>query len=57
MAIIKATRPPVISFHFGLPDLAFVDEIRTLNLLIASSAATVAEALWLDRNGADVIIA
>ena len=57
MAIIKATRPPVISFHFGLPDLAFVDEIRTLNLLIASSATTVAEAVWLDRNGADVIIA
>ena len=54
---IEPYRPPVLSFHFGLPDQALVKRIKSWGSMILSSATTVAEATWLAANGADVIIA
>jgi nitronate monooxygenase len=56
-AVIEDTRPEVVSFHFGLPDAAFLDRIRAAGCRIMSSATTVKEALWLETRGVDVVIA
>ena len=50
-------RPPVVSFHFGLPSPELLDIVRRWRPKILSSATTVDEARWLEAHGADVIIA
>ncbi len=49
--------PKVISFHFGLPPADLVQKLKDNGSVILSSATTVAEAKWLEANGADAIIA
>jgi len=55
--IIEAYAPRVISFHFGLPSHDLVNRVKSWGTTILSSATTVEEALWLEANGADFIIA
>jgi nitronate monooxygenase len=55
--ILEAFRPPVISFHFGLPDDALLARAKALGAKVISSATTVDEALWLEARGVDAIIA
>lgn len=55
--VIEAFRPPVISFHFGLPDEALLACVRSWGAKVLSSATTVAEARWLADRGVDAIIA
>ncbi len=50
-------RPPVVSFHFGLPDEALLARVRGWGARVMSSATTVEEARWLEARGVDVIIA
>lgn len=54
---IEAFKPPVISFHFGLPSEALVQQIKSWGTVIISSATTLAEARYLEKNGADIVIA
>src|SRR5579864_4109483 len=56
-AVLSEFKPPVVSFHFGLPSPALVARVKAWGAKVMSSATTVAEALWLEANGADVIIA
>lgn len=56
-SLIEETRPAVVSFHMGMPELHFVDRIRAAGCLIMSSATTVEEAKCLDALGTDIIIA
>jgi nitronate monooxygenase len=56
-AVLAEFRPPVVSFHFGLPAPALLARVKAWGAKVMSSATTVAEALWLEANGADVIIA
>lgn len=55
--LVTELRPPVVSFHFGLPEPAMVRRIKEAGCIILSSATTVAEARSLEARGADVIIA
>jgi nitronate monooxygenase len=55
--ILAAYRPAVVSFHFGLPSPDLLARVRSWGAKVLSSATTVAEALWLERHGADAIIA
>ena len=57
LALVLELRPRVVSFHFGLPDASAVQQVKEAGCIIVSSATTVAEARWLEANGADVIIA
>jgi nitronate monooxygenase len=50
-------KPPVVSFHFGLPSKALIDRVRQWRPTIISSATTVDEARWLEAQGVDAIIA
>lgn len=49
--------PPVVSFHFGLPSTELLERVRGWGAKILSSATTVEEALWLEAQGVDAIIA
>lgn len=55
--IIEPYAPPVISFHFGLPSAALVNRVKGWGTIILSSATTLEEGLWLQQNGADLVIA
>lgn len=57
LEVIRPYRPPIVSFHFGLPNPAWVDEIKAWGGMIWSSATTVEEADWLAGRGADAVIA
>src|SRR5262245_4041584 len=50
-------KPSVISFHFGLPSKELLMRVRSTGARIISSATTVEEARWLERNGCDAVIA
>ncbi len=55
--VIEEFRPPIVSFHFGLPAAPLVSRVKDTGAKILASATTVEEARWLEANGADVIIA
>jgi len=55
--VLLEFRPPVVSFHFGLPAVPLLDRVRAYGAKIISSATTVEEALWLESQGVDAIIA
>lgn len=55
--LIRPFRPPVVSFHFGLPQPALLAAVKSWGATVLSSATTVDEALWLQEHGADVVIA
>jgi nitronate monooxygenase len=55
--LIEPFKPPVLSFHFGLPGPQLLDKARAWGAKIISSATTVREALWLQERGVDAVIA
>jgi nitronate monooxygenase len=55
--LLSQFKPAVVSFHFGLPSPELLQRVRSWGAKVLSSATTVAEARWLEANGADVIIA
>lgn len=56
-ALVEELRPPVVSFHFGLPAAPLVERVRRSGAVVLSSATTVAEARWLAERGVDAVIA
>jgi nitronate monooxygenase len=54
---IEPWRPPVLSFHFGLPAPDLLARVKAWGAVVLSSATTVTEARWLQAHGADAIIA
>ena len=55
--VLEAFKPPVVSFHFGLPHIDLVKRIKGWGTKILSSATTVDEARWLEAHGVDAVIA
>jgi nitronate monooxygenase len=55
--VLSEFKPPVVSFHFGLPAPDLLARIRTWGTKILSSATTVEEARWLEAKGVDAVIA
>lgn len=55
--VLAQFKPPIVSFHFGLPDEALVARVRAWGARVWCSATTVAEARWLEARGVDAIIA
>jgi nitronate monooxygenase len=50
-------RPPVVSFHFGLPSAEAMAAIRHTGARILASATTVTEAMHLEEHGVDAVVA
>ena len=57
VALLAEFRPPVVSFHFGLPTSELLKKVKAWGAVVMSSATTVEEARWLEAHGADVVIA
>src|SRR6187397_3299350 len=55
--ILAGFKPPIVSFHFGLPSPELIDRVRAWGAKILSSATTVEEARWLEAHGVDAVIA
>ena len=55
--LLEQFKPPVVSFHFGLPAPALLARVKALGATILANATTVNEALWLQAHGADAVIA
>src|SRR3981189_1760418 len=55
--LVEELKPEVVSFHFGLPDPALLRRVKAAGCIVISSATIVREAVWLEENGADAIIA
>jgi nitronate monooxygenase len=55
--LVEELKPEVVSFHFGLPDQVLLKRVKAAGCLVMGSATIVKEAIWLEENGADVIIA
>ena len=51
--VLASFKPPIVSFHFGLPSKELLDRVRAWRPIILSSATTVDEARWLEANGAE----
>ena len=55
--VLEVFKPAVVSFHFGLPAADLLARVRSWGSKIISSATTVEEALWLESQGVDAVIA
>ena len=54
---IEEFKPPVVSFHFGLPADDLLQRVRKWGATVLSSATTMDEARWLEARGVDAIVA
>ncbi len=57
LSLVEEFRPEVVSFHFGLPRPDLLTRVKDAGARVISSATTVEEARWLEREGCDAIIA
>ncbi len=55
--VLEEFKPPVVSFHFGLPSDALMQRVKSWGSTILSSATTVDEARYLEAHGVDAVIA
>jgi len=55
--VIEDLKPQVVSFHFGLPAADLFRRVKSAGCRVISSATTVAEAIWLEQQGVDAVIA
>jgi nitronate monooxygenase len=55
--VLEPYKPAVVSFHFGLPDKALVQRVKSWGSKVIASATTVDEAMWLEEHGVDAVIA
>ncbi|WP_051227675.1 NAD(P)H-dependent flavin oxidoreductase [Oceanospirillum beijerinckii] len=55
--VLHKYKPRVVSFHFGLPKDSLLQSVKQMGAKVLSSATTVEEAVWLEQNGVDAIIA
>jgi nitronate monooxygenase len=56
-AMVDELKPPVVSFHFGLPPDPLLRHVKASGAAILATATTVEEARWLERQGVDAIVA
>ena len=54
--LLEEFKPPVVSFHFGLPFESLMLRVKALGATVLSSATTVAEPRCPEDRGVDMII-
>ena len=55
--VLETFKPAVVSFHFGLPAPDLLARVKSWGSSIMASATTLEEAVWLQAQGANAIIA
>jgi nitronate monooxygenase len=56
-AVVEELKPEVVSFYFGLPESTLLARVKAAACRVIASATTAAEAAFLERHGADAIVA
>lgn len=56
-AVVEDLEPDVVSFHFGLPEPALLQRVKSARAVVIGNATTIDEAVWLEQRGVDAIIA
>ncbi|MBS0408609.1 MAG: nitronate monooxygenase [Proteobacteria bacterium] len=57
LALFLETRPPVVSFHFGLPSGETIGRLKAAGIVLFASATNLSEAEAAARAGVDAIVA
>lgn len=57
LALLLEIKPPIVSFHFGVPAPDMIARLKQAGILLMSTATTVAEARQLAASGMDAVIA
>ena len=55
--MVEEFAPEVVSFHFGLPEKALLDRVKSTGAMLRACATTVEEARWLEDRECDAIVA
>jgi len=55
--LVLEMRPPVVSFHLGLPPRAIIDRLKAAGIVLFATATTLAEADEVAAVGIDAIVA
>lgn len=54
--VLLETRPPVVSFHFGLPSVYAIDKLHDAGIMLFSSVTSLEEACMAERAGMDCLV-
>ena len=57
LGLLLRTRPPVVSFHFGLPRRQWIRSLREAGVVLLATATSLAEASAAAEAGVDAIVA
>lgn len=57
LELVLELRPPVVSFHFGAPEVPAIARLKDAGIVLMSTATNAAEARRLAANGIDAVIA
>ncbi|NQY14425.1 MAG: nitronate monooxygenase [Henriciella sp.] len=57
LQVLLETRPPVVSFHFGLPRQNKIDALKAAGCVLVATATCLPEAMEAQTAGLDVIVA
>ena len=57
LAVLLEERPPVVSFHFGIPPSATVERMRTAGIMLLATATDLREARLVEEAGVHAIVA
>jgi nitronate monooxygenase len=55
--VLEQFKPPIVSFHFGLPAAPLLKRVKSWGAKVLGCATSVDEARWLETNGVDAVIA
>lgn len=57
LAVLLDSRPPLVSFHFGLPPTDMIRALRNAGILLVATATSLSEARAIEAAGLDGIVA
>lgn len=57
LLMLLQERPPVVSFHFGLPDADTIESLRCANIMLLATATNPREARLVEEAGLHAIVA
>lgn len=55
--VLEEEKPPVISFHFGLPSLAVIARLKSMGGILFATATSLDEARQAEQAGIDALVA
>jgi len=57
LALLLALKPPVVSFHFGVPDFGAISKLKEHGIFTIATATSLEEAQLIESRGVDAVIA